>query len=82
MAVNTLLVRSYATNVYLTGRNSLSNIEETRPEYVIPVMQYSADNYCVDDIDYALQRDWITLKEHDDTLLLKDISDPQNRPQL
>lgn len=42
---NVLLVKAYATNVYLTDKNSLSNIAATRPDYVGPVMQYAADNY-------------------------------------
>lgn len=54
MAVNTLLVKSYATNVYLTGGNSLTNIGATRPEYVQPVMQYCADKYYINNVDTAL----------------------------
>lgn len=79
--VNTLLVRSYATNVYLTGQNSLSNIEATRPEYVQPVMQYAATNFYIDDIDSALTKGWITAQEHADTLALKIATDKQYRPQ-
>ena len=78
--VNTLLVKSYALNVYKTGRNSLSNIALTRPDYVIPVMQYVADAYFIEDIDDALTETWITLQEHDDTLALKGEEDPQHRP--
>ena len=77
MAVNILLVRSYATNVYLTGRNSLSNIEAVRPEYVLPVMQYASDTYYIDNINYALTKGWITATEHANTLALKDVNDPQ-----
>jgi len=82
MAVNTILVKSYATNVYLTGRNSLANIALTRPEYVAPVMQYAADTYYIDDIDYALTQGWITSTEHADTLALKGSEDPQYRTTL
>jgi len=82
MAVNTLLVKSYATNVYLTGTNSLSNIAATRPEYVQPVMQRAADAFYIDDIDYALSQGWITPQEHADTLALKGPEDPQYRPEL
>lgn len=82
MAVNQLLVKSYATNVYRTGRNSLSNIEATRPEYVAPVMQYAADTYYIEDIDDALTKAWITPTEHADTLALKGEEDPQNRPPV
>lgn len=82
MAVNNLLVRSYATNVYLTGRNSLSNIASTRSEYVEPVMLYAAQNYYINDIDYALARGFITPQEHADTLALKTPNDPQERPPI
>lgn len=82
MAVNNLLVRSYATNVYLTGRNSLENIGATRPEYVEPVMQYAADTFYIDDVDYALTKGWITPQEHADTLALKEPTDPQYRPPI
>lgn len=82
MTVNQLLVNSYATNVYRTGKNSLSNIASTRPEYVEPVKQRAADVYYIEDIDDALTRGWITPAEHADTLALKDIDDPQNRPPI
>jgi len=78
--VNTLLVKSYALNVYRTGRNTLANIATTRPEYVAPVMQYAADTYYIEDIDDALTNAWITEQEHADTLALKGAEDPQHRP--
>lgn len=80
MAVNTILVKSYATNVYLTGRNSLTNIGATRPDYVEPVMKYCADNYWIENVDDALTNGWITAQEHADTLALKEADDPQHRP--
>jgi hypothetical protein len=80
MAVNNLLVRSYATNVYLAGKNTLANIRATRPEYEVPVMQYAADNYYINDIDLALQNGYITAQEHADTLALKAADDPQFKP--
>ena len=80
MTVNILLVRSYAVNVYLSGRNSFSNISNTRPEYVEPVKQYAADTYYIEDIDDALKNGWITSEEHAETLALKGAEDPQNRP--
>lgn len=82
MAVNTLLVKSYATNVYRTGKNSFANIEATRPEYVEPVKQYAADTYYNEDINDALTRGWITSVEHAETLALKDANDPQERPPI
>jgi len=80
MAVNTLLVKSYATTVYKAGMNTLANIEATRPLYVAPVMQYAADTYYIEDIDDALTKAWITPEEHADTLALKGAEDPQTRP--
>lgn len=82
MAVNNLLVKSYATNVYLTGGNTLTNIQNTRPEYVQPVMQYGARNYYIDDIDIALTRGTITPEQHAETLALKTPDDPQYRPPI
>ena len=78
---NALLVKSYATNVYLTGRNSLANIEATRSEYVDPVMQYAADTFYIENIDDALTKAWITPIEHADTLALKGEEDPHHRPE-
>jgi hypothetical protein len=82
MAINQLLVQSYALNVYRTGKNRLSTIAITRPDYVQPVMQFAADNYYIDDIDTALQNAWITPQEHADTLALKELDDPQYRPVI
>lgn len=82
MTVNTLLVRSYASNVYMTGKNSLTNIGATRPEYVEPVKQQAADGYYIEDIDNALMKGWITPEEHADTMALKGAEDPQNRPPI
>lgn len=81
MAVHQLLVNSYATSVYLTGTNSLTNIAILRPEYVEPVKKRGADNYYIDDIDRALLRGYITQEEHADTLALKTPSSPQYRPE-
>jgi len=80
MAINTLLVKAYAVNVYKTGMNSLTNIETTRPLYVEPVKQYAADTYYIQDIDDALTEAWITPEEHAYTLGLKGPEDPQDRP--
>lgn len=82
MTVNTLLVKSYATNVYLIGKNSLTNIAATRPEYVEPVKQQAATAFYIDDIDRALANGWITPSEHADTLALKTAEDPQYRPPI
>lgn len=82
MAVNVLLVRAYALNVYRTGANSLSNIALTRPDYIIPVMQRAADFYEIDYIDQALTNSWITAQEHADTLALKGPEDQQHLPEL
>lgn len=79
---NTLLVNSYATTVYMTGKNSLSNIALTRPEYVEPVKQRAADYYYIDDIDRALMKGWITPSEYADTLALKGPEDPQYSPPV
>lgn len=83
MAVIGLLVQTYTTNVYLTGRNSLSNIlAKQGQEYVDAVEQRAADNYFIDDIDHALAAAWITQQEHAETLALKGPEDPQYRPAV
>lgn len=80
MAISALLVKSYTTNVYLTGGTTLASIELARPDYVAPVMQRAADTYYIEDIDYSLERGWISVQEYEDTLALKGPEDPQNRP--
>ena len=80
--VNPLLVKSYAQNVYRTGMNTLANIEIVRPQYVAPVMQYSAATYYIEEIDDALTKAWITPTEQADTLALKTADDLQNRPPI
>jgi len=80
--VNTLLVNSYAQNVYRTGMTTLANIEATRPQYIAPVMQRAASTYYIEEIDDALTKAWITSQEHADTLALKTVDDPQNRPPI
>lgn len=82
MTVNSLLVRSYASNVYMTGMNSLSNIGSTRPDYVEPVKRQAAKVYYIEDIDNALTKGWITPIEHAETLSLKGPDDAQNRPPI
>lgn len=82
MAINQLLVRAYATNVYITGGNTLSNIAILRPEYVPYVMQYAADKYYINEIDNALSQGFITPTEHADTLALKGPEDPQYWTEL
>ena len=82
MAVNQLLVKSYAINVYRTGMNSLTNIGINRPEYVEPIKLYAAQTYWIEDIDNALVKSWITPTEHAETLALKVPTDPQNRPPI
>lgn len=82
MAVNNILVRSYSTNIYWTGKNSFANIGATRPEYVEPVKQYAANNYYIEDIDDSLTKGWITPIEHADTQALKTEDDPQHRPDI
>lgn len=77
-----LLVKAYAGNVYMTGRNSLSNIASQRPEYVEPVKQQAADVYYIDYINRALDKNWITEQEHAETLALKGPDDPQYLPPI
>lgn len=80
--VNILLVRSYANNIYWTGKNSFANISATRHEYVEPVKEHAAKSYYIEDIDSSLTKGYITPQEHADTLALKQPGDPQHRPPI
>lgn len=80
MAVNNLLVKSYALNIYLTGKNSFANVAILKSEYVEPIKIYAAKTYWIDDIDNALNKAFITPEEHAYTLALKGAEDPQVRP--
>ncbi|WP_309119217.1 hypothetical protein [Paenibacillus sp.] len=80
MAVNSLLVRSYATNIYLTGTTSIEGIIASgRQEYETPVMQHAADKFSRDDIERTAASGWISPERAEATSALKDSEDPQYR---
>jgi hypothetical protein len=65
MAVNSLLVRSYTTNIYIYGNRSFATIPA---EYHEPVKKHAAITYTLSQIDNALVRGWITEIEYNETL--------------
>lgn len=84
MAVSTLLVKTYAQNVFLSGANRLTARDGypglKGPEYYVPTEQFAATNYFIDDLDHALNVGWINQQEYDETMALKIETDPQYRP--
>jgi hypothetical protein len=65
MAVNNLLVKAYAINIYRYGNRTFSTIPA---EYHEPVKQYAAANFTLEEIDNALAKGYITQQEYDETL--------------
>lgn len=68
MAVNTLLVKAYAINIYLYGNRIFATIPT---EYHEPVKQYAAQTFTQEQIYNALVNGWITQQEYDETLAYK-----------
>jgi hypothetical protein len=65
MAVNSLLVRSYTTNIYIYGNRSFATIPA---EYHEPVKKHAVANYTLAQIDNAFAMGWITETEYNETL--------------
>jgi hypothetical protein len=65
MAVNSLLVRSYTTNIYIYGNRSFATIPA---EYHEPVKQHAVSTYTLAQIDNAFAMGWITETEYSETL--------------
>lgn len=65
MAVNNLLVKAYAVNIYRYGNRTFESIPV---EYHQPVKQYAAINFTLAEIDNALAKGYITEQEYTDTL--------------
>lgn len=68
MAINSLLIRGYATNIYVYGNRSFATIPA---EYHEPVKKHAAQTYTLDQIDNAFEKGWITEAEYNDTLNYK-----------
>lgn len=77
MAVSPLKTSSYARSIIYFGTQSFSSIPA---EYIVPCKQYAADKYYIDDIEYALNHNWITQQEFDDIMALKTPESPQHPP--
>jgi hypothetical protein len=65
MAVNSLLVKAYAVNIYRYGNRVFESIPV---EYHEAVKQYAALNLTLAEIDNALAKGFISEQEYTDTL--------------
>jgi hypothetical protein len=65
MAVNSILTKAYAVNIYRYGNRSFATIPT---EYHEPVKQYAALNLTLSEIDNALAKGYISEQEYNDTL--------------
>jgi len=65
MAVNALLVRAYAINIYRYGNRTFDSIPV---DYHVPVKQYAGENFALWEIDRALEKKYITEQEYNETL--------------
>jgi hypothetical protein len=65
MAVNNLLVKAYAINIYRYGNRKFATIPAAYHE---PVKQFAADFFTLEEIDNALAKGFITQQEYDETL--------------
>ncbi|KJR48385.1 hypothetical protein UF75_1183 [Desulfosporosinus sp. I2] len=65
MAVNSLLTKAYAVNIYRYGNRTFASIPA---DYHTPVKQYAAENFSLSDIDQALANGYITEQEYTETL--------------
>lgn len=68
MPIYASLTAAYAKAIYIDGTKTFPQI---RQDYVIPVKQYGAVNYTLEQIDNALALGFITQQEYDDTLSYK-----------
>lgn len=68
MPIISSLVKAYAQAIYQDGTKRFSNI---RPEYVEPTKQYVATNFSEETIQNALNQEWITQQEYDETIVYK-----------
>jgi len=67
MAINNLLVKAYAVNIYKYGNRNFRTIPA---EYAEPVKQYATTNFTLQEIDNALEKEYITEQEYTETLAL------------
>lgn len=67
MAINNLLTKAYAVNIYKYGNRRFISIPT---EYVEPVKEYAGKNFTLQEIDNALVKEYITEQEYTDTLAL------------
>ncbi|MEH7511596.1 hypothetical protein V7146_02445 [Gottfriedia acidiceleris] len=67
MTVFTFRIGPYARDIYLYGKQKLVNIPA---EYYTPVENYAAKNFTRGQILEALERNYITQQQYDETVAL------------
>jgi hypothetical protein len=65
MPIYTFRTSSYARNIYLYGTQLFADIPVA---YVDPVMVYAVETFTQTQIDNALDKDWISEDEYNQTL--------------
>jgi hypothetical protein len=65
MAVNNLLTRSYATNIYIYGNRRFATIPA---EYHEPVKQHATYTLTLSQIDNAYANGWVSETEYNETV--------------
>jgi hypothetical protein len=72
MPIYAFLTSTYAMNIYLYGTQRLTardGYSGVREGYYIPVEQYAANKFRLDQIQNALNSGWITQQEYEETLV-------------
>ena len=78
MTVLPFRTSTYARNIYMFGTNRLTardGFPGIPAEYYTPVQQYAKNGFLASDIRNALELDWISEQEYNETTAL---SAPQN----
>lgn len=64
---------SYAINIYMYGTNRLTArdgyVGLSSMDYYIPVQQYFANRFTMDNLNNALAQGWINQQEYNETLI-------------
>lgn len=68
MPIYSWMVSTHSMNIYIFGNYGFSDIPSA---YVEPVKQYAAKTFRQDQLNNALEKEWITQQEYDDTMAYK-----------
>lgn len=72
MTINKLLTKQYAVCVYVHGTRSFDTVVA---DYHVPVKQYAAENYTLEQIDRALVNGYITEDEYQQTIAFAKVTE-------